>query len=232
MSKSNTWLTPPAIINSLGGAQSFDLDPCASLNRPWDTAQNHFTIEDNGLLQNWFGRVWLNPPYSSTQIVKWLGRMEEHGTGTALIFARTETVAFSKYVFGSADSLLFIEGRLNFHYPNGLRANKNAGAPSVLCAYGSNDTEMLSASDIPGTFVPLTLSGLIQVANPLGTWAQELRSYMSDIDGPITLSDLYRAFSTHRKCIGKKHYKEKIRQQLQSGPYKRLSAGVWQLELG
>ncbi|NCW30719.1 MAG: adenine methyltransferase, partial [Alphaproteobacteria bacterium] len=30
-----TWLTPPAVIKALG---EFDLDPCASLDRPWDTA--------------------------------------------------------------------------------------------------------------------------------------------------------------------------------------------------
>ena len=54
------WLTPPEIVKSLG---EFDLDPCSPIERPWDTAKNHFTINDNGLIQNWFGRVWCNPPY-------------------------------------------------------------------------------------------------------------------------------------------------------------------------
>jgi hypothetical protein len=35
------WLTPPEIIKSLG---EFDLDPCSPINRPWDTAKNHYTI--------------------------------------------------------------------------------------------------------------------------------------------------------------------------------------------
>ncbi|MFB5758983.1 DNA N-6-adenine-methyltransferase [Paenibacillus medicaginis] len=54
------WLTPPEIIKGLG---EFDLDPCVPINRPWDTAKNHYTIEDNGLKKKWFGKVWMNPPY-------------------------------------------------------------------------------------------------------------------------------------------------------------------------
>lgn len=53
------WLTPPSIIRSLG---AFDMDPCSPLNRPWDTAENHYTIEDDGLSKPWTGRVWCNPP--------------------------------------------------------------------------------------------------------------------------------------------------------------------------
>jgi hypothetical protein len=35
----DTWLTPPTIIQSLG---EFDLDPCSPINRPWNTAKNHY----------------------------------------------------------------------------------------------------------------------------------------------------------------------------------------------
>lgn len=50
------WLTPPEIIKALG---RFDLDPCAPVCRPWDTAYRHYTIHDNGLAQAWRGRVLL-----------------------------------------------------------------------------------------------------------------------------------------------------------------------------
>jgi hypothetical protein len=50
-------LTPPELIKALG---QFDLDPCSPVNRPWQTALNHYTILEDGLLQRWFGRVWLN----------------------------------------------------------------------------------------------------------------------------------------------------------------------------
>lgn len=35
----DVWLTPPPVLDALGGAQSFDLDPCAAPEpRPWRAA--------------------------------------------------------------------------------------------------------------------------------------------------------------------------------------------------
>ena len=59
--KNDEWLTPLHLLRPLG---TFDLDPCAPIVRPWDTARHHYTKEDDGLKKEWFGRVWLNPPYS------------------------------------------------------------------------------------------------------------------------------------------------------------------------
>ena len=33
------WLTPPDLVQLLG---PFDLDPCAPVRRPWDTAAKHY----------------------------------------------------------------------------------------------------------------------------------------------------------------------------------------------
>src|ERR1035437_5950950 len=88
--KSDTWLTPPHIVAALG---LFYLDPCCPPDMPWRTAIHHFTKHEDGLAQSWEGRVWLNPPYSR-EAVKWLTRLADHGNGTALIFARTETSWF------------------------------------------------------------------------------------------------------------------------------------------
>src|SRR4051812_36875613 len=88
--ETHTWLTPPHIIEALG---PFDLDPCAAPDpRPWPTAKTHWGRHDNSLNRPWFGRVWMNPPYGpKTQIGSWMRRLADHGHGTALIFARTET---------------------------------------------------------------------------------------------------------------------------------------------
>ena len=149
--KNDEWLTPPYIIESLG---EFDLDPCSPIKRPWNTAKNHYTKEDNGLKKDWLGRVWLNPPYGQ-ETGKWLNKLVIHGNGIALIFARTETEMFHKYVWDKADALLFLKGRLFFHYVNGNRAYSNSGAPSVLVAYGKENTESLYSSKIEGKIVIL-----------------------------------------------------------------------------
>lgn len=150
VSATDVWLTPPHILKALG---EFDLDPCAPLDRPWDTAKNHYTIEDDGLAQDWFGRVWCNPPYGRAMI-PFLRRMVEHKNGMVLIFARTETRAFFDYVWEHADAILFIKGRLNFCTPDGKPAGA-AGSPSVLIAYGEENVEALQNCGIEGKLVYL-----------------------------------------------------------------------------
>lgn len=146
------WLTPPEIIQKLG---PFDLDPCAPIVRPWDTAINHLTINDNGLTADWFGTVWLNPPYGP-ETGKWLKKLSLHGNGIALVFARTETTMFFEYVWRKADAILFLQGRLYFHYVSGLRAKNNSGAPSVLIAYGPKCVTRLCNSNLDGYFIKLS----------------------------------------------------------------------------
>lgn len=145
------WLTPPHIIEALG---EFDLDPCAPITRPWDTAKNHYTVIDNGLSQKWEGRVWCNPPYG-LEAAKWLSKLAEHGQGIALIFARTETKMFFQEVWPKASAVLFLEGRLYFHYVDGTKAKANSGAPSVLVAYGSDDAKALKACRLRGKYIAL-----------------------------------------------------------------------------
>ncbi len=148
---SNAWLTPPGIIQALG---TFDLDPCAAPDlRPWDTAAVHIAPPEDGLSWPWYGRVWLNPPYSD--IERWLGKLADHGQGTAIVFARTETRWFVEHVWERATAVLFLHGRLHFHLPDGSRAAGNAGGPSCLVAYGRSDAVALAGAGLAGTFVPL-----------------------------------------------------------------------------
>lgn len=143
------WLTPPGIVEALG---PFDLDPCAPVVRPWDTASRHFTIEDDGLAQPWVGRVWCNPPYGA-MTGKWLDKLAAHGNGIALIFARTETAMFFSSVWRKADAVLFLEGRIHFHHVTGEQAPENCGAPSVLVAYGEENVRRLEARHSWGQFL-------------------------------------------------------------------------------
>ena len=128
---------------------TFDLDPCSPINRPWNTARNHYTIDDNGLIKKWFGRVWLNPPYGNAVSV-WLDLMAKHNNGIALVSARTETKWFYKYIWSAAHSVLFLKGRLTFYNNDGSKANNSSGAPSCLIAYDENNTDALINSGLEG----------------------------------------------------------------------------------
>lgn len=219
------WLTPPEILGALG---EFDLDPATPDVQPWPTAKARYTKADDGLVQPWFGRVWLNPPYTNGIIGRWLEKLAHHGRGTTIIFARTETDAFFRHVWEQAHGLLFLRGRLNFHHPNGDRSKSNSGAPTVLCAYGNSDMEILAACGLKGHFVPLIFPRGVMVSALCDvTWREALSEFLAGHGAPIALADLYQAFADHPKARANPHWREKLRQTLQKGAGKRIARGQW-----
>lgn len=124
--------TPKSFLKNLG---VFDLDAAASKENA--ICERYFDEKMNGLAQNWYGRVWVNPPYS--QIDKWIDKAIEEvqvkrncREVVFLVPSRTCTKWFFK-AFRAATSIQFIHGRLDFHGPN-MRKEKRANAPfpSVL----------------------------------------------------------------------------------------------------
>ena len=144
----DVYLTPPEILRALG---PFDLDPCACDEpRPWPTAAVHYTFRDNGLRQPWPRqcRVWCNPPFGTA--AAWLERLAAHGNGVALLFARTETAAFVRHVWGTAGAVLFLAGRPHFYTPAGERLRGGCGGPCLLAAYGGANVTALRNCRLPG----------------------------------------------------------------------------------
>lgn len=145
------WLTPPELVNKLG---KFDLDPCCPNNLLWKTAEQFYSLENgqDGLKLSWVGRCWVNPPYSNWG--KFLEKLKNHNNGIALIFARTETKDFFNHIWNDADSILFIKRRIKF-IKKDLSGSGSSTAPSVLIAYGKNNTEYLKNSGIEGKLIIL-----------------------------------------------------------------------------
>jgi len=103
-----------AVLDCLG---EIDLDPCSnSHHSPQIPAANHYTRDDDGLAQQWAGRVYMNPPYGR-EIGPWVEKLcSEHEAGNvaaaiALVPARTDTQWFKRlqdYCWCA------VEGRLRF----------------------------------------------------------------------------------------------------------------------
>jgi hypothetical protein len=144
---SQSWITPKWIIDALG---PFDLDPCAAEPRPWDCARENYT--NHGLERPWSGRVWLNPPFHRYSVGKWVQRLAAHGSGIALLHARTEAEWFEP-IWQNANGILFLADRLHFHYPDGRRAKANSGAPAVLISFGDYDLDRLAQMKAGGILV-------------------------------------------------------------------------------
>jgi len=158
----NDWITPKYIIDAFNeyadNGYYFDLDPCSSITQPWGTARNAYTVEQNGLIQPWFGNVFCNPPYGPhTQ--KWIKLLAEHGQGIALIFARVETQLWQDYIFPTASGFLFPRRRIAFSRPDGVTPKSSSGAPSAFIAWGDENRatliEMVDNGDIEGAFLDM-----------------------------------------------------------------------------
>lgn len=113
---SDEWETPSEVVEPL--AQEFgpfDLDPCAREENA--KAPFYWSREDDGLQQEWAGKVWLNPPYSDP--APWLAKaVEEIDAGrasvvVALLPAATDTAWFHDLVVPYA-TIRYRRGRIKF----------------------------------------------------------------------------------------------------------------------
>ena len=135
-SDSDDWRTPTRIlepvVTTLGG---IDLDPCADDGRAVPAAK-HMTKADDGLAQDWFGRIYMNPPYGGV-IAAWVDKLINSyqfgavDAAVALVPARTDT----KWMRQFADyPRVYIWGRISF-------SDSDTAAPFPSCAiYLGDDT--------------------------------------------------------------------------------------------
>lgn len=63
------WPTPGYLFDALHTEFDFTLDPCATAENA--KCDNYFDIDTDGLSKNWFGRVFMNPPYGRS-ISQWV----------------------------------------------------------------------------------------------------------------------------------------------------------------
>lgn len=93
---------------------NFTLDPCCTHENA--KCPKHYTIAEDGLMQDWSKeRVWMNPPYGR-QIGEWMRKAYGASTSGALVVclvpARTDTAWWHDYA--ALGCVTFIRGRLKF----------------------------------------------------------------------------------------------------------------------
>jgi hypothetical protein len=138
------WFTPPELFDTLG--LRFDLDPASPMSGPvaWVPADRFYSPRENGLMQPWSGRVWLNPPYGPPGIA-FVQRMVAHGNGLMLVPARTETRWF-QLAIREADAFCLLRDRLHFIRADGFRGRAAFG--SALFAWGVEPMFALVNADL------------------------------------------------------------------------------------
>lgn len=134
---SDEWFTPKILFDQL--QIEFDLDVASPVDRDvYVPAAQKYTINDDGLAQSWFGRVWMNPPYSkpSPWIHKWL----EHNNGIALLpMAKSK---WFNYLMDSHAKFVLLPSNFKFESPEGKPLSLMMG--STLWALGDSNVEAIA----------------------------------------------------------------------------------------
>lgn len=132
MKEADERYTPNWIFDTLG--VEFDLDPCSPVGGiEGAPIKYYFTAEDDGLSKEWFGNVWVNPPFSNPK--PFMERLIQHGRGIALI--RISQSQWAKDLWNKADAVLLNDKTLKFRRPDG----RMLGIPTVtfLFAFGKDN---------------------------------------------------------------------------------------------
>jgi phage N-6-adenine-methyltransferase len=123
--RTNTRCTPDSVWQSIAAEFGpFDLDVAASAENA--RCSRFYTIDDDGLVQPWEGRVWCNPPFSN--LGPWVEKATRESTRAARIVMllpanRTEQRWWQTYIEpyrdrpGSTLTTRFLAGRLEFGPP-------------------------------------------------------------------------------------------------------------------
>lgn len=73
------WGTPQRMYDALDAEFHFDIDVCA--NESNHKHRDYFSIEQDGLKQDWTGKTcWMNPPYGRS-IGRWIRKATETAEG-------------------------------------------------------------------------------------------------------------------------------------------------------
>jgi hypothetical protein len=117
----NEWYTPAVFIEAARKTMGdIDLDPAScELANETVRAKRIFTKEQDGLTQQWAGRVWMNPPYAQplmSQFAEKVASEFEAGNTTEaciLVNNATDTEWFHR-MMRCASSVCFTKGRVRF----------------------------------------------------------------------------------------------------------------------
>ena len=119
---SDNYCTPKAFYRKLDYEFGFDLDPCP------------FKSEIDGLLLEWNGNIYVNPPYSNIEpfLLKGIAELK---TGKAdkciyLIPVRSDVKYWHNIIMKYASEIRFIKGRLHFN-----ESKSPAPIPCVLIIF-------------------------------------------------------------------------------------------------
>ena len=143
----DSWYTPKKYIDLVREVMGkIDLDPASThLANEIVMAENIYGVEEDGLKQDWFGNVFLNPPYSQPLITDFCNKVITENLNwnqvIVLVNNATETKWFN-ILAKSANAICFPSGRISYYYPD--RPSKTPLQGQCFLYFGSQAERFIS----------------------------------------------------------------------------------------
>jgi phage N-6-adenine-methyltransferase len=138
--------TPEQYLESarvvMGG---IDLDPASNpMAQENVQADTYYTVDDDGLTQEWKGRMWMNPPYTARVINRFIEKAVDgyrNGDITQAIVLTNNNTDTSWFHIGAqaAAAICFTAGRINFLKRDGSTSSPTNG--QLFFYFGNNGEE-------------------------------------------------------------------------------------------
>lgn len=133
---SDSWATPKHFYDELNSEFNFDFDPC-----PLELGE--ITPEKDGLLIEWGGSNFVNPPYSQALkeafVLKAINESRKGKVCVCLLPVSTSTKLFHNHILPENPEIRFIKGRIKFEGINtfGEKVTNKCGMhDSMLVIFG------------------------------------------------------------------------------------------------
>jgi phage N-6-adenine-methyltransferase len=138
------WFTPSEYIEAARAVLGdIDLDPASSAQaQEIVRAAAFFSKQNNGLVQEWHGRLWVNPPFAQPLIAQFISklvaeRVAGHITAAIVLTHNYTDTAWFHELVSVADAICFTRGRVKFYEGDNIAAPTQGQA----FAYLGNDVQ-------------------------------------------------------------------------------------------
>jgi hypothetical protein len=114
----NEWYTPECYIESAKKVMgNIDLDPASSeIANQTVKANLFYSQEEDGLSKEWFGNVWMNPPYSQPLIFQFITKLvESNKINQAIVLVNNGTeTQWGQLLLSNSNAVCFHQSRIRF----------------------------------------------------------------------------------------------------------------------
>jgi ParB family chromosome partitioning protein len=129
------------------------LDPASSEIANKTVNSNLFyTQEDDGLSKEWFGNIWMNPPYSHPLIFQFISKLvQSKGVNQAIVLVNNGTeTQWGQLLLSNSSAVCFHQSRIRFidKYGNLGQAPLQG---QMICYIGSNVNNFINEFKKYGT---------------------------------------------------------------------------------